>query len=180
MAEERFQFLILKFKRHLENNSVSNSSYIFSLSVLGKIKGIIHRKIKFSENPRFRFLLNNITERGLIFQLESTVWSYTHLHDEFISNTQLFTSQGVNWWIGVVWIIYHLFGLSFWRHPFTAEDPFHDGIIISPNLFWWRNNLIYIVHFHFWVQYSVSKYRTRSSKLLYLEENYCTRVKCTE
>ncbi len=30
-------------------------------------------------------------------------------------------------WIGVdyLWIIvmFHLFGLSFWRHPFTAEDP---------------------------------------------------------
>ncbi len=35
-----------------------------------------------------------------------------------------------NWWTGVVWItcgllwcFYQLFGLSFWRHPFTAEDP---------------------------------------------------------
>ncbi len=151
MAEERFQFLILKFKRHLQNNSFSNSSYIFSLSVLGKIKGIIHRKIKFSENPRFRWDFYWTT-----LQKEDSYFSWNlHLHDEFISNTQLFTSQGVNWWIGVVWIIYHLFGLSFWRHLFTAEDPFHDGIIISPNLFWWRNNLIYIVHFHFWVQYSV-------------------------
>ncbi len=36
----------------------------------------------------------------------------------------------VNWWTGLEWItcgllwcFYHLFGLSFWRHPFTAEDP---------------------------------------------------------
>ncbi len=54
-------------------------------------------------------------------------------------------------------IIYHVtnketLNLEPWT---TAEDPVHDGIIISPNLFWWRNNLIYIVHFHFWVQYSV-------------------------
>ncbi len=42
----------------------------------------------------------------------------------------LLSSQDVNWWTGVVWIIYgllwcfyQLFGLSFWRHPFTAEDP---------------------------------------------------------
>ncbi len=41
-----------------------------------------------------------------------------------------FASQDVNWWTGVVWILcgllrcfYQLFGLSFWRHPFTAEDP---------------------------------------------------------
>ncbi len=26
-------------------------------------------------------------------------------------------------WIIVMWCLYKLFGLSFWRHPFTAEDP---------------------------------------------------------
>ncbi len=26
-------------------------------------------------------------------------------------------------WSGLLWCIYQLFGLSFWRHPFTAEDP---------------------------------------------------------
>jgi len=44
----------------------------------------------------------------------------------FNTNTQLFTSLDVNWGTGVVWIIvmfYQLFGLSFWRHPFTVEDP---------------------------------------------------------
>ncbi len=36
----------------------------------------------------------------------------------------------INWFTGVVWItcgllwcFYQMFGLSFWRHPFTAEDP---------------------------------------------------------
>ncbi len=24
---------------------------------------------------------------------------------------------------GLLWDLYQLFGLSFWRHPFTAEDP---------------------------------------------------------
>ncbi len=50
--------------------------------------------------------------------------------DGFITNTQLFTSQDVNWLTGVEWIIcgllwcfYQPFGLSFWRHPFTAENP---------------------------------------------------------
>ncbi len=47
-----------------------------------------------------------------------------------LSSTQNFTSQDVNWWTGVVgitcgllWCFYQLFGLSFWQHPFTAEDP---------------------------------------------------------
>ncbi len=52
------------------------------------------------------------------------------LMDLFLINTQLLSSQDVNWWTGVVWItcgllwcFYQLFGLSFWRHPFTAEHP---------------------------------------------------------
>ncbi len=50
--------------------------------------------------------------------------------DLFLTNMQLFPSQDVNWWTGVVcitcgllWCFYQLFGLWFWRHPFTAEDP---------------------------------------------------------
>ncbi len=42
----------------------------------------------------------------------------------------LFASQDVYWWTVMVWItcgllwrFYQLLGLSFWRHPFTAEDP---------------------------------------------------------
>ncbi len=38
--------------------------------------------------------------------------------------------QDINRWTEVIWIIcgllwcfYELFGLSFWRHPYTAEDP---------------------------------------------------------
>ncbi len=44
--------------------------------------------------------------------------------------SHLLSSPDVNWWTGVVWItcgllwcFYQLFGLSLWRHPFTAEHP---------------------------------------------------------
>ncbi len=47
----------------------------------------------------------------------------------FITNTEILNSQDT-WWSGGVWIIcglfwcfYQQFGLSFWRHPFTAVDP---------------------------------------------------------
>ncbi len=50
--------------------------------------------------------------------------------DLFITNMHFFASQDCCWWTGVVWItcwllwcFYQPFGLSFWRHPFTAEDP---------------------------------------------------------
>ncbi len=46
--------------------------------------------------------------------------SYNILMDFFITNTLVSTSQDVNWWTGAVWLTC---GLSFWRHPFTAEDP---------------------------------------------------------
>ncbi len=90
---------------------------------------------------------------------------YTFLEGFVFTNTQLLSSQDVNWWTGVVWItwgllwcFYHLFGLSFWRHPFTAEhqllskwcnDTFLQ-IYIMDGL---RVN-IFSANFHFWVNYS--------------------------
>ncbi len=59
--------------------------------------------------------------------------SYNILMDFFITNTLVFTSQDVNWWTGAVWLTC---GLSFWRHPFTAEDP-----VLSK---WCNAKLIYI------------------------------------
>ncbi len=93
------------------------------------------------------------------------------LMDLFFPNMQLLSSQDINWWTGVMWItcgslwcFYQLFGLSFWRHPFTAEDP-----LVSKwwkdNFFqiWWRHKLIYILddlrvskisaNINFWVNY---------------------------
>ncbi len=73
---------------------------------------------------------------------------------------QLFISQDINWWTGVLWCFYQLFGLSFWRHGFIGEQVM--WCYISPNLFSWRNKLIYIldglrIHFQliffFWVNY---------------------------
>ncbi len=71
----------------------------------------------------------------------------------FHTNMQLFTSQDINWWTGVVWItcgllwcFYQLFGLSFWRHPFTTEDPLVSKWWNATFLqIWWRNKLIYIL-----------------------------------
>ncbi len=50
--------------------------------------------------------------------------------DLFLTNMKPLASQDVNWWTervwitcGLLWCFYQLFGLSFWWHPFTAEDP---------------------------------------------------------
>ncbi len=66
---------------------------------------------------------------------------------------KLLSSQDVNWWTGVVWItcgllwcFYQLFGLSFWRHPFTAEDPLLRQWCSDTFLqIWWINKLIHIL-----------------------------------
>ncbi len=42
--------------------------------------------------------------------------------DLFLTNLQLLTSQDINWWTGLL-VFNQLFGLSFWRHPFTTKDP---------------------------------------------------------
>ncbi len=47
---------------------------------------------------------------------------------------------------GLLWCFYQLFGLSFWRHPFTAEDPLLSKWCNATFLqIWWRNKLIYIL-----------------------------------
>ncbi len=76
------------------------------------------------------------------------------LMDLFFTSTQLLSSPDVNWWTGVVWItcgllwcFYQLFGLSFWRHPFTAEHPLLRQWCSDTFLqIWWRNKLIYILN----------------------------------
>ncbi len=49
-------------------------------------------------------------------------------------------------WIicGLLWCFYQLFGLSFWWHPFTAEDPLVSKWW-NATFIWWRNKLIYIL-----------------------------------
>ncbi len=45
--------------------------------------------------------------------------------DLFLIILQLFTSQDINWWTGVMQIIVMFLSavwLSFWRHPLTLED----------------------------------------------------------
>ncbi len=77
-----------------------------------------------------------------------------------------FTKRWLTWvmWITceLLWCFYQLFGLSFWRHPFTAEDPlvskwcnakflqicFDEQTKSSTSMAWgWAN-------FHFCVNYS--------------------------
>ncbi len=97
--------------------------------------------------------------------------------DLLFTNLQLLASQDVNWWNGVVCItcglLWCFYQLSFWRHPFTDEDPLVSkwGSIgeqvmqcyISPNLFWWPNKLIYLrvntlsANLNFWVNCSFKK-----------------------
>ncbi len=63
----------------------------------------------------------------------------------FLANRQLFTSKDLIDWqesCGLLWCFYQLFGLSLWRHPFTAEDPLGSKRwnANSPNLFQWKTN----------------------------------------
>ncbi len=47
-------------------------------------------------------------------------------------------------WCGLLWCFFQLFGLSFWRHPFTAEDPLVSKWFNATFIqIWWRNKLIY-------------------------------------
>ncbi len=46
----------------------------------------------------------------------------------------------------LLWCFYQLFGLSFWRHPFTAEHPLLRHWCNATFLqMWWRIKLIFIL-----------------------------------
>ncbi len=79
-------------------------------------------------------------------------------------NWWTFLTDGLKW-CGLLWCFYQLFGLSFWRHPFTAEHPLLRQWDTDEVLqIWWRKKLIYIsdglreskylANVHFWVNYS--------------------------
>ncbi len=70
-------------------------------------------------------------------------------------------------WCGLLWCFYQLFGLLFWRHPFTAEHPLlRQWCNVTFLQIWWRHKLIYVLddlregeyifnNFHVWVNYSL-------------------------
>ncbi len=86
--------------------------------------------------------------------------------DEFISTKiQHFSSQDINWSTefvmiicGLLWCFYQLFGLSFWRHPFTAEDTLVSKWCNAKfsKSFWWKMAWGVSILSYFFVNYSSS------------------------
>ncbi len=102
-------------------------------------------------------------DRGLVFTSK-------HLNDGFVSYKRgafVFSRCELMDWSGVDYCDVFI-RLSFWRHPFTAEDLLLRHWCNATFLqIWWRNKLIYIldglrlrtvsVKFHFWLNYSFKK-----------------------
>ncbi len=97
-------------------------------------------------NLAFHHLLNNGTsavngcrqnespmDYGLIFFITNMLFTNFMLHKMLVLFIVMF---------------YQLFGLSFWRHPFTAEDPLLSKWCNATflQIFWWRNRLIFILY----------------------------------
>ncbi len=87
----------------------------------------------------------------------------------FLTSKQLFASQDISWWTGVLWVtcgllwcFYQLFKFSCWRHPFTAEDPFvRDVMLHFSKTVPMKKKLIYLLGLrvntlseNVWVNYS--------------------------
>ncbi len=54
--------------------------------------------------------------------------------DLFLKSMQVFASQDVSWWTGVtcglLWCVYQLFVLSFWRHPCFLIGLYLDRLFV--------------------------------------------------
>ncbi len=88
-------------------------------------------------------------EEALLWIMDSYFSKKKVLMDLFLTNTQIcllkMLTNGLEW-CGLLWCFYQLFGLSFWRHPFTAEHPLLRQWCNATFLqIWWRNKLIYIL-----------------------------------
>ncbi len=115
------------------------------------------------------------TGGSLIWDFEEDGWMFEVQNalrmDLFLTNTNFLLHKtfiyGLEWCGLIVNYcgFYQLFGLSFWRHPFTAEDPLVNRWCNATFLqIWWRNKLIYILdglrvitfsaNLNFWVNYS--------------------------
>ncbi len=108
--------------------------------------------------------------------------------DLFLTNMQLFTSQDFNWWTGAVWItcgllwcFYHLFGLSFWRHPLTWWSSnvmlhFSKSVLMNKQTrvhLGWPEGEYTFNKLKFWVNYSFKNERfLREAKLVLLLHCY--------
>ncbi len=96
-------------------------------------------------------------------------------------------------WSGLLWCFYQMFGLSIWRHPFTAEHPLlskwckttflqicsHEETNSSKS--WMTRGWVYFsAHFLFRVKYYFNKWqevdqKTQSSRLI-LELDHVTQT----
>ncbi len=56
-------------------------------------------------------------------------------------------------WCGLLWCFYQLFGLSFWRHPFTAEHLLLSKWCNDTFLKMKKQTHQHIGNIHFWVNY---------------------------
>ncbi len=76
-------------------------------------------------------------------KLKPSYWRICYKHS-FSLHKML--TDGLEWCgllVGLLGCFYQLFGLSFWRHPFTAEHPLVSKWCNATFLqIWWRNKLI--------------------------------------
>ncbi len=108
--------------------------------------------------------------------------------DLFLTNTQRLASQdiinGLEWiTCGLLWCFYQLFGLSFWWHPFTADDPSVSKLfnatflqICSDKLIYTSDDLRYIfstfIYFCIYLCIFLDKLFFKSYLFIYLFFNY--------
>ncbi len=97
----------------------------------------------FHWRKRYYWLWTCILSRSDSLRIIKTLKIYLFLTNTHILSSQMLT-DGLEWC--VLLCCYQLFGLSFWRHPFTAEHPLMSKWCDATFLqIWWRNKLILIL-----------------------------------
>ncbi len=110
-----------------------NGAWSVQISLLIQTRKLFHWR------KRYYGLWTRILVRSNGLKLK-TAWWICFLKTRNFSLLQMLI-DGLEW-CGLLWCFYQLFGLSFWRHPFTAKHPLVSKWCNATFLqIWWRNKL---------------------------------------
>ncbi len=93
------------------------------------------------------WIMDSYFSRKQWFEVKTSLWWIYFFQTHSFCLLQMLT-DGLEW-CGLLWCFYQLFGLSFWRHPFTAKHLLMRHRCDAILQIWWRNKLLYISWGHF-------------------------------
>ncbi len=122
---------IISFESGKRSAQIKNS--LQAKTVLNKYVGNLrwedNRGWTFSLEEALLWIMDLYFVQKWRFKVKTSHWyiCFIQIHSFSLHKT---LTDGLEW-CGLLWCLNQLFGLPFWRHPFTAEDPLVNKLCIA-------------------------------------------------